>query len=64
MQQNGSKYFAPDIGGHKSNFSDLGPVVYQIKGNGNCSNTKAHIPSLHTSSESSHVAYQIKRQGA
>ena len=62
MQQQGSKYFAPDIGGPHSIFSDLGHVAYQIKENDNCSKMQAHIPSLHTPAESSHMAYQIKVQ--
>ena len=33
-----------------SKFSEHGHVAYQIKGNGDCSNMKAHILSLHTPS--------------
>ena len=50
MQQHGSKYFAsrtPTITlgsqGKNSTFSEQGHVVYQIKGNRECSNMVANI---------------------
>ena len=58
-----------------SKFSEHGHVAYQIKGNDDCSNMKAHILFFSRAispwgwvkgqhiSESSHVAYQINGNG-
>ena len=79
MQENGRNIFTrrppPPI--ENSTFSEHGHVTYQFKRDRKCSNMQAHILSLHTPStpgmwskvktffsESSHVAYQIKGNGA
>ena len=57
--------------GQNSTFSEHGHVAYHIKWNHECSNTQAHIMSIHTPSvgsfvktffESSHIAYQIRKE--
>ena len=50
MQQHASTSSTPGVQSSNIFFSESSHVAYQIKGNDECSNTQAHMLSLHTPS--------------